>query len=99
MKQKQNPEVLAAAVAMLRIADPELTPAALMDALEYRQQAFKPAPAKMLTINQFCELVHLSRPTIFRMMRTGKLKTVMVGERSRRIPADVAETFLSGAVV
>ena len=52
MRSRQNPEVLAAAVSMLRIADPELTAAGLLAALENRQTpAAATPPKKMLTLN------------------------------------------------
>jgi predicted DNA-binding transcriptional regulator AlpA len=79
-----------------------LTASGLLDALENRQkQAAKP-PGKMLTLKEFGALVNLSQPTLFRMMKrkdesgNPELPTVMLGQRSRRISAEVAESFLRG---
>ena len=99
MRSRQNPEVLAAAVSMLRIADPELTAAQLLTALENRQTpAAATPPKKMLTLKEFAKLTSLSLPTIFRMIKRQELPTVMLGLRSRRIAADVSERFLNGNV-
>lgn len=99
--QKLNPEVLAAATTLLRSADPDLTPSKLLEALERCQPAAKP-PGKMLTLKEFGALVNLSLPTLFRMMKrkdesgNPELPTIMLGQRSRRISAEVAESFLRG---
>jgi excisionase family DNA binding protein len=93
---KINPELLAGTALMLRGAYPDLTPSGLLEALENRPKTAAKPPGKMYTIKEFCSLCRLSAPTAFRMIKAGTLKTVLVSQRSRRIPASVVESFLNG---
>jgi excisionase family DNA binding protein len=95
MKRTLNAEVLAAATVLLQSADPDLTPTTLLEALQNRQTAPKKPPGKMLTLREFCDLTKISMPTVLRMIKRGDLQTVVIGQRNRRIPADVAGHFLN----
>jgi excisionase family DNA binding protein len=39
-----------------------------------------------VSIAEFCQATGISRPTVYRMMNTGKLRFVQVGPRMRKIP-------------
>jgi hypothetical protein len=98
VSQKMNPEVLAAATSMLRISYPDITPSSLVAALEKENAATKPATpiGKMFTLKEVCGIAHISMPTLLRITKRNELKTVLVGKRSRRVPAAVLESYLNG---
>jgi excisionase family DNA binding protein len=49
------------------------------------------APTPLLTVRQAGVILGLSARSVWRIIRQGQLRTVCVGERSRRIhPADLA---------
>jgi excisionase family DNA binding protein len=56
----------------------------------------KPADKRALRIKEFCEAYGLSRSTAYKLMATGKLKTVRVGGR-RLVPIEAAEALLKAA--
>lgn len=47
-------------------------------------------------VNEFCEAYRVSRATVYKMMKDGKLRTAMIGGR-RVIPVDAAEALLGEA--
>ena len=50
---------------------------------------------RALRVADFCAAYGLSRSTVYKLMKAGKLYTVLVGGR-RLIPADAAEALLNG---
>jgi len=44
---------------------------------------------ELLTINDTCDLLKISRPTVYRMIKKGVLKTVQVGGRMRFHPDEL----------
>jgi excisionase family DNA binding protein len=44
---------------------------------------------QLLTIAQCCELLQVSKQTLYRLINSGELAPIRVGERSRFAPADV----------
>jgi hypothetical protein len=51
-------------------------------------------PKRALRMNDFCDAYGLSRATAYKLMKTGKLRTVFVGGR-RLVPVDAAETLIA----
>jgi excisionase family DNA binding protein len=52
--------------------------------------------AKVYTVKQFSELMHISVGYAYRMCREGKIKTVKFGDRYL-IPSKVVDEILAGA--
>jgi excisionase family DNA binding protein len=46
-------------------------------------------------VNEACAAFRISRSTVYKLMKSGALRTVLVGGR-RLIPAEAAEALLSG---
>jgi len=97
---KINPQVLAAAVAVLRTANPEITAAALEQALDAPPPvaASPSAPRRMFTLGEFAKLIGVSLPTVFRMMKSGELQTVKIGQRNTRITAAEVDRYVNGTL-
>jgi predicted site-specific integrase-resolvase len=55
----------------------------------------KPKP-RALRVNDFCQSYGISRATTYKLMKNGKLRTVLVAGR-RLIPVDVAEALIAEA--
>jgi excisionase family DNA binding protein len=55
----------------------------------------KPDERRAYRVNEFCESYRVSRNTVYKMMKAGTLRTVLVGGR-RLIPAEAAEALLNG---
>jgi|GEM_PF-6526003 len=92
-----NSQVLAAAIAVLRTADPEITASGLSAALETAQSCTQQQqPRKMITLREFAQLAKISMPTVARIVKRGQLRTVKVGLRNVRIPAAEVDRYLSG---
>ncbi|MCB1536989.1 MAG: helix-turn-helix domain-containing protein [Rhodoblastus sp.] len=47
-------------------------------------------------VNEFCEAYRVSRATVYKLMKEGKLRTALIGGR-RVIPVDAAEALLGEA--
>lgn len=54
------------------------------------------AERRAYTVNDFSRAFSIGRTKIYALMKSGELKTVLVGGR-RLIPADAAEALLKGA--
>jgi excisionase family DNA binding protein len=52
----------------------------------------------LLTVDEACELLHLSRPIVYRLIRSGELRSLKIGERSRRIPMDALRAYIREAL-
>ena len=50
---------------------------------------------RALRINDYCAAYGLGRSTVYKLMKEGKLRTVLIGGR-RLIPVEAAEALLSG---
>jgi predicted DNA-binding transcriptional regulator AlpA len=65
--------------------------------MELRGNITNSAPERRaLRVNEFCAAYGLSRSTAYKLMKTGKLRTVLIGGR-RVVPVDAAEALLKGA--
>jgi predicted DNA-binding transcriptional regulator AlpA len=53
----------------------------------------RPAEKRALRVNDFCDAYGVSRATVYKMMKKGALRTVLIGGR-RVVPVEVAETLL-----
>jgi excisionase family DNA binding protein len=53
-------------------------------------------PATFLTVTRVCELLQLSRPVVYDLMRSGRLPYVKLG-RQHRIPARALDKLLQDA--
>jgi len=47
----------------------------------------------LLTVNQACGQFQISRPTLYQLIHTGELRSVLIG-RARRIPATEIDRFI-----
>jgi len=50
---------------------------------------------ELFTVEQACTALGIKRNTIYRLMNTGKLRSVQIG-RARRIPRSAITDFVSG---
>lgn len=53
-------------------------------------------PRLLLTIRDVCDILALSRTTVFELIMSGELESVMIGERQRRIPVAAVEAYVEG---
>lgn len=49
---------------------------------------------KLYTVNEICTILHMSRDSVYRFMREGRLRYVIVGAR-RRVPQSALNTFIA----
>ena len=49
----------------------------------------------LLTVDQVAERLHMSRPVIYDLLRSGELESITIG-KSRRIPASVVDAYIEG---
>ena len=54
-------------------------------------------PSRLLTVNEVAFALAISRHSVYRLVRTGALPTVRVGERIRFRPSDVDAYLERGA--
>ncbi len=100
MRVPPSAATLEATTTLLRPAFPELTTIMLLAAL----RQFDPQPRSgrvgakttvALTIREACKRLAVSRSTLWRLVRAGKLPAVRVGNRAVRIPDAAVEDLLS----
>jgi excisionase family DNA binding protein len=48
----------------------------------------------LLTIDEACERLSISRPTFYELVHAGKLRSIKIGA-ARRVPASALEEFVS----
>jgi len=48
----------------------------------------------LFTVNEACEVLHLSRPVVYQLINSGELRSFKVGN-ARRIPAQALEDFVA----
>jgi DNA binding domain, excisionase family len=51
---------------------------------------------EILTVNEACKLLKISRPTLMRLLSEGKLRGFKVGKRVRRIRRCDVEKYIEG---
>lgn len=51
----------------------------------------------LLTVTEVCELLHLSRPTVYGLINSGQLRSFKVG-RVRRVPTSAVDDYVAGMV-
>lgn len=51
----------------------------------------------LLTVSEVCELLHLSRPTVYGLINSGQLRSFKVG-RVRRVPTSAVDDYVAGMV-
>lgn len=49
---------------------------------------------QLLTVAQVCDVLHVSKPTLYQLLRDGHLASLTIG-RSRRIPQSSVEDFIA----
>ena len=100
VKNKINPQIIEAAVGMLKPYVPELSPTRLIAALEEydlcKDEKLKnnERPKKPYTISEVCELLGISRPTLDNYEEKGLIRKIHLG-RLVRIPVDDIDSLLS----
>ena len=100
IKNQINQSIITAAVAMLNPFIPELSATRLIAALQAydcegkEQDAVNARPRQPYTVDEVCKLFRVSRPSIYRMAKEGKLRLIKIG-RSTRIPAEEVDALLN----
>lgn len=95
IKDKINPSIITAAVAMLSPFMPELSPTRLIAALQAydserkEQDAVNARPRQPYTVAEVCKLFRISKPTVYRMAERGELPLVKIGSSTRILAEDV----------
>lgn len=51
--------------------------------------------AELLTVPEAMALLKVSRWTLYNLIRSGELTSVLVGERCRRIPASALDSYVT----
>lgn len=100
VKDSINTAIVSAAVAMLQIFVPDLTPTRLIAALQAydskgnEQAEHNARPRQPFTLQEACQLLQISKPTIYRMARRGELTLTKIGH-STRICAEEMDKLLN----
>lgn len=106
IKNGISPAILVAATSMLQQYIPDLTPTNLVAALK----AFETAPdetakrmtrqsvEKPYTCNEVCELLGVSRSTVGKYLKEGRLRGTRISPRVTRIDPESVRAALAGAV-
>ncbi len=58
----------------------------------------EPSTLQTISVREAAELLRVSRPTLFRMLKTGELPSLIVGRRNRRIPLAAIRRMLDEAM-
>jgi len=51
----------------------------------------------LLTVDEACESLHLSRPVVYGLMNSGELRSIKIGT-ARRIPLDALRAYVQAAL-
>jgi excisionase family DNA binding protein len=51
----------------------------------------------LLTVDESCEMLHLSRPIVYQLINSGQLRSIKIG-KARRIPIDGLRSYIQGAL-
>lgn len=105
IKNGISPAILVAATSMLQQYIPDLTPTKLVAALKAFETADETAKRmtrqsveKPYTCNEVCELLGVTRSTVGRYLKEGRLRGVRLSPRVTRIDPESVRAALSGAV-
>lgn len=94
INSKISSAVLSAATGLLQPYIPELSPGALIDALKAYDKK-QTGHARPLTRDEAAELLSVSRATVDRYIREGRLQSVRVGRRLIRITSESVDALLT----
>jgi excisionase family DNA binding protein len=50
----------------------------------------------LLKVEAVCVMLSLSRSSVYALMRSGELKSTLIGPNQRRIPATAVEAYVAG---
>lgn len=105
IKNGISPALLVAATSMLQQYIPDLTPTNLVAALKAFETADETAKRmtrqsveKPYTCNEVCELLGVSRSTVGKYLKEGRLRWVRLSPRVTRIDPESVRAALAGAV-
>lgn len=105
IKNGISPAILVAATSMLQQYIPDLTPTNLVAALKAFETADETAKRmkrqsveKPYTCNEVCELLGVSRSTVGKYLKEGRLRWVRLSPRVTRIDPESVRAALAGAV-
>ncbi|MHB1507973.1 MAG: helix-turn-helix domain-containing protein [Acidimicrobiales bacterium] len=54
-----------------------------------------PEPHRLLTVKEVCASLQLSRPVVYDLVRSGRLRSISIG-RIHRIPVQAIDEFIAG---
>jgi len=54
-------------------------------------------PVVLLTVDEVCHRLQLSRPSVYRLINSGELSSFTIG-RARRIPVEAVSAFIDAQV-
>ncbi len=89
-----NKNDLIVSLATMPDTDPRLD--AVARALSGTPTAERPASLRLMTMGQSCEALNLSRATLWRLIRDGKINTVEIRRGSHRVPETELLRFVEG---
>ena len=94
-----TPAVIQATTAMLSPYVPEISPQSLIAALRAYKigESLKNKQEKPYTRKEVADLLGLSVQTVYRMMKTGRLRRIQVGLRAVRIDPASVKVLLDGS--
>ncbi len=101
IKNQINKAIIQAAVSMLQPFIPELTPTKLIDALQnYSETNESTAKSeskipKLYTVAEVMKILGVSKPTIYRMFKDGRLNKIEVSENTTRISSTDLEKIIN----
>lgn len=105
IKNGISPAILVAATSMLQQYIPDLTPTNLVAALKAFETADETAKRmtrqsveKPYTCNEVCELLGVSRSTVGKYLKEGRLRGTRLSPRVTRIDPESVRAALAGAV-
>jgi excisionase family DNA binding protein len=52
-------------------------------------------PEKLLKVREVAEMLGVSRETVFGLLRTGRLRSVLVGQRGRRVTPAQLQAYIA----
>ncbi len=100
VKNQISVAIISASVALLSPFVPNLTPTRLIAALEEydidgnKKSSDNERPKQPYTIAEVCQLLRISKPTVYRLREQGKISFLKIG-RSTRILAEDVERLLN----
>lgn len=105
IKNGISPAILVAATSMLQQYIPDLTPTNLVAALkafktadETAKRMTRQSVEKPYTCNEVCELLGVTRSTVGKYLKEGRLRWVRLSPRVTRIDPESVRAALAGAV-